>query len=181
MSNKLLIVFIIAGIVLSIAVRLMPHLPNFTPVGALALFAGVYLARRYWWGLAAPLVILVFSDIVIGTYDVKIMAAVYGSFLVYGLFGLAIAKRKSAGTVLLSAFGGAAAFYLITNFAVWAFSGMYPLTLQGLFLSYEMALPFLKYTLFGDLVFVGVFFGAYELSLQIVKFYAKKIYAIEQF
>jgi hypothetical protein len=51
------------------------------------------------------------------------------------------------------------AFFALSNFAVWAFSGMYPLTAQGLAECYIVALPFLDKTVMGDLFWTGVLFG----------------------
>jgi hypothetical protein len=139
-------------------------MPNFTPVGALALFVGAYLAPKYRWGLLLPLLLIFVSDLFIGFYDLKLMAVVYGSFLVYTGLGMLVAKRKSIATVFLGSMGGATLFYLTTNFAVWAFSSWYPHSVSGLLLSYTLALPFFKYTILGDLFFTGVLFGAYELA-----------------
>ena len=51
-------------------------------------------------------------------------------------------------------------FYVVTNFAVWAFSGMYSHDMSGLVQCYAMALPFLKYTVACDLLWAGGLFGA---------------------
>ena len=59
--------------------------------------------------------------------------------------------------------GSSLAFFLGTNFAHWAVTGQYPISLSGLSACYLAALPFLKYTLAGDLVFSGVLFGAAAL------------------
>src|SRR5688500_13083380 len=37
---------LITAIVAAAALRLVPHPPNFTPIGAMALFSGAYLGRR---------------------------------------------------------------------------------------------------------------------------------------
>ena len=50
-------------------------------------------------------------------------------------------------------------FFLLSNGAVWAFSGMYPLTGQGLTQCYIAALPFLDKTVLGDLFWTAVLFG----------------------
>lgn len=160
--KRFLIFFLVAIAVASVAARLLPHAPNFTPVGALALFAGAYLASKYRIGLLLPLLVMFISDLAIGFYDVKLMAVVYGSFLVYGVIGMVVIKQKSAQAVLLGSIGGAVFFYVATNFAVWAFSPWYSHNLQGLLFSYEMALPFFRFTLAGDLFFSALFFGAYE-------------------
>jgi hypothetical protein len=58
-------------------------------------------------------------------------------------------------------------FFVITNFAVWAFSGMYPKTAFGLGEAYFLAIPFFRNTILGDLFYNGVFFGVYNLLLNI--------------
>jgi len=50
-------------------------------------------------------------------------------------------------------------FFLLSNGAVWAFSGMYPLTWQGLTQCYAAALQFLDKTVLGDLFWTAVLFG----------------------
>lgn len=167
MSQRFLIIFLLLAVGLSVGVRLLPHPPNFTPIAALALFAGVYAARISKWYLFVPLFAMALSDVLIGTYEWKIMAVVYGSFFVVGLIGLLAAKRKNTGTVILGALGGSMLFYIATNFAVWAFTPMYPATLEGLAMSYAMALPFFRNMVLGDLFYTGLFFGAYELALAL--------------
>jgi hypothetical protein len=68
------------------------------------------------------------------------------------------------------------AFFLITNFAVWAFFSWYPHTFAGLVSCFTLALPFFRNTLLGDLVYSGIFFGAYELMLFLA---AKRVTAKE--
>ena len=160
--------FTFIALATTVAVRLLPHIPNFTPLGAFALFVGVFVARKHWWGLLLPLLAMFLSDLFIGFYDFKLMAVVYGSFLTYTGFGILVAKRKSITTVLLGSIGGATLFYLVTNFAVWAFSTWYPHTVSGLLLSYTLALPFFKYTILGDLFFTSVLFGVYELAAYLL-------------
>ena len=48
------------------------------------------------------------------------------------------------------------AFFLLSNAAVWAFSGMYPPNWQGLTQCYIAALPFLDKTVLGDLFWTVV-------------------------
>ena len=50
-------------------------------------------------------------------------------------------------------------FFVASNFAVWAFSGMYSLDFAGLTQCYVAALPFLQNTVAGDLFWSGVLFG----------------------
>lgn len=168
-KNALLAGSVFLILAIALAGRLVPHPPNFAPIGALALFAGLYLANKSRWALLLPLGAMFLTDLAIGFYDAKLMLVVYGSFLFYGIFGYFIKDQKSLGTVTLATLAGSFLFYLTTNFAVWAFSPWYPPDLSGLMLSYFMALPFLKYTLLGDLFFTGVFVGGYELALAVLR------------
>jgi hypothetical protein len=166
-KEKLFLILLILLGAVSVLLRLAPHMPNFTPIGALSLFAGLYATRKRW--LLAPIAVMLVSDAMIGFYDWKLMAAVYGSFLVYTLLGRIIRNNKSFAAVGGITFAGALFFYLTTNFAVWAFGNWYPHTIQGLILNYELALPFFRNTLLGDLFYAGVFMGSYELA---AKFFA---------
>jgi hypothetical protein len=150
----------------AVFLRLLPHIPNFAPIGALALFAGMYATNKSW--LLAPLAAMIVSDFIIGFDKWQITAVIYGSFLVYALLGIVVKNNKSLLTTVGGTFAGALFFYISTNFAVWAFSGIYPHTLQGLILCYEMALPFFRGTLMGDLFYVVAFVGAYELAYKLL-------------
>ena len=177
MGRYLLVSFVLLMAGAVVLTRLLPHPPNFTPVGALALFAGMYITQKTKWGLLVPLVVLFTTDIFIGTYEWKLMAVVYLSFLAYVGIGALVAKKKHIATVLAGTLGGATLFYLTTNFAVWALnSAAYEPTLAGLMASYTMALPFFKFTLLGDVFFVAVFIGSYELAVRYVfkESFAKK-------
>lgn len=169
MDKRFLLGFIFLAFITALAVRLLPHIPNFTPVGAFALFVGVFVARKHWWGFLFPLVAMFLSDLFLGFYDLKLMAVVYASFLAYTGLGMLIAKRVSTPAILLGSIGGAVVFYLITNFAVWLFSSWYPHTISGLLLSYTLALPFFKYTLLGDLFFTSILFGVYQFAVHLIR------------
>lgn len=153
------IFMIISGVV----ARLLPHLPNFTPIAATALFGGVYLKKRY--ALIIPLAAMFISDIFIGFHSM--MPYVYGSFVLTGLIGMYLRTHKNVQNVSAAALVSSILFFLITNFGVWA-GGMYTRDLSGLWQSYVMAIPFFKNTLLGDLFYTGAFFGAYELVKMIV-------------
>jgi hypothetical protein len=159
-------------VLIGVSLRFLPHPPNFTPILAIALFGGFYFSRRT--ALILPIAAMVISDIFIGYYELKLMAAVYGSFLLCVVLGFWLKKNKKWYTVLGGSILGALLFFLITNFAVWAFTPWYAKTFSGLIQSYLMALPFFKNTLLGSLFYVTVFFGAYEMSEGWIK---KKIRA----
>lgn len=140
--------------------RLLPHPANFAPIGAIALFGGIYLPKRL--ALIAPLGAMILSDLFIGFYSLPIMLSVYASFTLMNLIGFWVRERKRFSTVLGGTLLGSILFYLITNAAVWAFGTMYPPTFQGLLQSYIMAIPFFRNSLFGDLFYMGLLVGSYE-------------------
>ncbi len=142
--------------------RLLPHPPNVTPVIAMALVGGIYLDRRI--SLVVPLAALFLSDLILGFHG--LMAYVYGSVLLISLLGIAIRRRKNAVTMLGGSLAGSLLFFLITNAGVWLRGGgrVYPMTIDGLMLSYTLAIPFFRNAVFGDLLFVTVLAGLFELS-----------------
>ncbi|MDO8435315.1 MAG: hypothetical protein Q7S89_01375 [bacterium] len=154
--------FIIAIVLITFIVimRLIPHPANVAPVAAAALFAGVYLSKR--WALVVPLIAMLVSDLAIGTYEPIIMLSVYGCFAFSVVLGMWVRRNKNALTVVTASLGGSIVFFLVTNFAVWAVGSWYPHTLAGFLTNYTLALPFFRNTLLGDLFFVGAFFGAAE-------------------
>ena len=46
------------------AMRLVPHIPNFTPVAALALFGGARFEKKFW-DFALPLTAMLLSDVLL--------------------------------------------------------------------------------------------------------------------
>ncbi|OQB14882.1 MAG: hypothetical protein BWY16_00146 [Candidatus Omnitrophica bacterium ADurb.Bin205] len=151
-------------ILIGILLRFMPHADNFTPVAAIALFAGAYLKRRH--AIIVPLALMAVSDIFIGVHNVLIFT--WGSFVLASFLGLFIRKNKSflriTGMSLLSSL----VFFIVTNFGVWAM-GWYPPTLAGLVNCYIMGLPFLRDFTVSTLLYSAVFFTAYEVIARRVK------------
>ncbi len=149
-------------ILIGVGLRLLSHPPNFTPIAAIALFGGVYFSRKTAFIL--PLAAMVVSDVFIGHYEPLLMVAVYGSFLLCVVLGFWLKKHKKWQTIGLAAISCSVLFFIITNFAVWAFTPWYMKTLPGLIQCYLMALPFFRNSLLGDLFYVTLFFGFYELA-----------------
>ena len=93
----------------------------------------------------------------------------WGSFVLIGIIGWIVKKRKNLLTVISGTLAGSVLFYLVTNFAVWAFTPLYDKTGSGLIQCYTMAIPFFRNTVLGDLFYVGVFFGVFELVKYLIK------------
>jgi len=148
-------------LILGVLTRFLPHMANFTAIGAIALFGGLYLPKK--WAVIAPVTIMFASDIFIGFYSWQIMTSVYIGFIIMGLIGLKIRKNKKFSTVLGGTLVGSAIFFLLTNLAVWIFGTMYTHNLSGLMQSYYMALPFFRNSLMGNLFYATLLVGGYEL------------------
>jgi len=154
----------------AIAVRLLPHPGNMTPLGATALFGGAKIARP--WNYLAPLLILFLTDLVLGFH--ALMPYVYGCFILSVWLSERFLKQSATTKKLaLLATANALIFFLITNFAVWLDGHLYPPTLAGLVESYTMGLPFFRNMLVGDLGYTIGIFSLYawaEKSLPVQQF-----------
>lgn len=149
-----LVVFLIG---FDVAARTLLHTPNVSPVAASALFAGVMLRHRSL-ALAVPLAAMAIADSVSGFYDWRVMAVVYAAMALPALAGM-LARTRAFRVVLPTMLACSLVFFLSTNLAVWAFSGMYSLDASGLTQCYAAALPFLKWTVAGDLFWTAALFG----------------------
>jgi hypothetical protein len=175
MSNRTKILLAAAIIIAAAASRLVKHPFNFTPVAAMALFAGCYLQRR--WAVVLPLAAMFVSDYFIGFYDWQVMASVYVGIALAFFVGWYLRNRVKWYSVISAALISSLAFFVLTNFAVWAFFTWYPHTWAGLVSCFTLALPFFRNTFIGDLVYSSVFFGAYELVLRLA---AQKVIVTEK-
>jgi hypothetical protein len=160
-------VAIVAALVgLNVAARLLPHAPDFTPVAASALFAASVLRVRAL-SIVVPLAGMILADAWLGFYDLRIMAAVYGTLMLPAC--AAWLSRRWRRPVLIAPvlLSSSVSFFLVTNFAVWAFSPMYAANAAGLLKCYIAALPFLQNTICGDLFWGIVLFGGYWLAQNV--------------
>jgi hypothetical protein len=148
-------------ILLAAALRIAPHPWNFTPVGAMALFAGASIKDRRL-AFLFPLLALFVGDIFIGFH--KLIPIVYASFLLNVAIGLWLRDPRTVARISLATLLGAIQFFLITNFAVWQFLGGYPHTAPGLLTCYIAGIPFFWNTLAGDALYATLLFGSFALA-----------------
>jgi hypothetical protein len=133
-------------------------MPNFVPITAIALFSGRYFKRAYAYLI--PLGAMFVSDMFLGFSDVTFY--VYFSLLLTALLGYLMQKKFNYKRLAITTFGSSFLFFLITNFGVWQ-AGWYGHTLNGLITCYEMAIPFFRNSLLGDIFYTAVFFGSFEI------------------
>ncbi len=147
-----------AIILLAVFARLVPHSPNFAPIGGLALFSGSKFKKNI--ALLIPIAAMVISDFFLGFHNTIIY--VYISFILTVFIGRLIRNNKWQSLALAS-LTSSVLFFLITNFGVWAVSGsMYPKTIDGLWQSYIMGLPFFRNTLLSDFFYTFSFFYGFR-------------------
>lgn len=152
----------LALVLFGVGWRLMPHLPNFAPVSAIALLGGATLSRRN--AIWLPLAIMAISDLFIGFYQG--FEWTWISIVLVATLGMAIKRLSLSWRISIGAIGGSILFFVVSNFGVWLTSGMYSHTLIGLVNCYTLALPFFRMTLLSDIVFVSVLLMSAEYAVS---------------
>ncbi len=158
------IIWVSAIILLAALTRLLPHPPNVTPIGAMALVGGAYLPSLPL-AFMIPLIAMFISDLFIGFHAT--MPFVYAAFLIGVLIGRTL-HQWNWKKLLLSSLSFSILFFLITNFGVWIMYDYYPKSLQGLLLCYTAALPFFTYEALGTLFYSTILFFGIEVLKRYV-------------
>lgn len=160
---------VISLILVAAASRLLPHWPNFVPVGAMALFGAAALPKR-WLAVIVPVLAFYLSDLVLNN---TLYAEYYegfhwginywttGAIVLMTVLGMGLLRNAKFSWLKIggAAVGATLVFFLITNFGVWASGTMYPKSGAGLIAAYAAGLPFLLNSLLANLLFSGVLFG----------------------
>jgi hypothetical protein len=167
-------------IVLALFYRLLPTIDmawaNFPPMMALAFCGAVYFRDKRYWLL--PFIGLCLTDLYInwfyareyhyhmelGGYLARIACFAAGIGL-----GAWVSRRKSWLWLLNGSLVGAVLFYFVTNTQSWFGDAFYAKTLAGWWQCMTVGHPeypptifFFRNTLFGDLMFTGLFAGVME-------------------
>ena len=160
-------------IILVMCSRIVPHIWNFTPVGAVCLFGSAYFEKK-WQAYFVPLFAIWASDIYMNNviygqnntftlfYDGfywQYIAYILIIFIAAFLFQKINVVRVLGGSLLATFL-----FFFISNFGVWVGSGMYAKTLLGLIECYIAAIPFLWATFTSDLLYSSVLFGSFSFA-----------------
>lgn len=146
-ENLLKIAYIFLILFLS---RIIKHPPNFTPVISMAIMLPIFF-RDFKYSFIIFLISIFVSDVFIGFYDGMLF-----NYLVY--FGIYLSSflilRKSINKkIILLSISCPVLFFVLSNFYVWLFSGIYNLSFSGLLQCYVMAIPFFQYTLLSTVFF----------------------------
>ena len=169
-TRTIVLIFIIIAVAI---MRLLTYkyqvMSNFTPVGAVAIFGGVYFTDK-WKAYAVVLLTLILSNVVIDYFRtgqwVLLSRDSFWMCLCFGIivFVGTLIKKMNVVNVLLILLAPVLIHWLIMDLP-WVYSvGFYPKTLGGYFESLNAAIPFEKNMLLGDLVFGLILFGGFELA-----------------
>ncbi len=137
----------------------IPHIWNFTAVGALAVFSGAQFGDKKL-AFIMPLAAMALSDLFIGN---GFSLLVYAGFLAMVMCGFIIRKKAGVLNITLASVLSAVVFYLITNFSFFYPATLYPRNMGGIIQSYIAAVPFLNNMLIGNLIYSAVLFGSFYL------------------
>lgn len=167
-------IIIVALIILAALSRLMPHAPNFTPIGGIALFGAAYFTKKYW-AFIIPFLALWASDLILNNvvyaqyFDgfVFFSNSFYWTIAAFAAIVLIVSSTKllkkiKPANLLGSSLIASVVFFLVSNFGAWTSSLIYPKTGAGLMACYTAGIPFFWNTLAGDLFYVAMLFGVYE-------------------
>jgi hypothetical protein len=163
------ILLVVGLILIAAGSRLLPHWPNFVPVGAMALFGAAALPKR-WLAVIVPVLAFYLSDL---TLNNTLYAEYYegfhwginywttGAIVFMVILGMGLLRNTKFSWPKIggAAVGATLVFFLVTNFGVWASGMMYPKSGAGLMAAYTAGLPFLLNSLLANLLFSGVLFG----------------------
>lgn len=171
MMKKYISLFWIAAIMIFLAalLRLVIYPANFSPVIAMALFAGAVIKDKKY-ALALPLFAMFISDIGFQISGIDIGFWGWGQLIGYGILAIIVLggsaiKKISIFRVLGFAIGSSLLFYLISNASVWLFDsyGMYARNWAGFKQCMIAGIPFIKNTMAATVLFSAVLFGSYYL------------------
>lgn len=146
--------------------RVLPHPPNFVPVGATSVFAGARLPA--WQAYLIPVALMAATDpLLYAMHGMPFSFAsrlfIYASFLISVAIGRSLRGTENAGRIGAALFVSSLQFFLISNFGTWlgmdSSMSMYPHTAAGLVACYVAALPFFGWTVLSDFAYGAVFFA----------------------
>lgn len=147
------------------------EIPNFSPIGAIALMSGAYIGKKLW-AVALPLLALFLADILImGTSPIYqdyfwtdgMFFTYLGFFLIVGI-GVLIKRRLNLVSVLGGSLAAALVFYIFSNFGSFLFLPQYAKNVSGLVEAYLNGVPFFRATLISQVLFSVILYYAYNWS-----------------
>ena len=174
----------VAGIIATVAffrvirATLLPELPNFSPVMAMAFCGGLFLPGLQAWLL--PLAVIAVSDIALSVcLGYPPFGA--GQFAAWACLLIAVGSGRwlarwpqlKSSALIAVVTSNALIFYLVTNAASWALEPSYPRDFGGLVQALTTGLPgypptwqFFRNALVSDFLFVALILGVRHFAVR---------------
>lgn len=164
-------------VLLCVVFRVVPHPPNYAPVGATAVFAGRTMPPLFGVGLVvlgmflgdAALAWMHGYPLVSG-----VTPFVYGGFVAQWSLGRVLRRRRFGAVI--AALLGSIAFFMLSNFGVWAAGNFYSHDAAGLSSCFVAAIPFFGATVLGDLIWTLILTAAHAALAR--RFPAKAVASV---
>ena len=163
MKNHKYIFLAVTTIIVLSLFRLIPHPPNFTPILAISVFAGIKFKDNLFSYLV-PVFAMLVSDAIIGFHS--------GMIIIYSAIVLSAFVSRRFNTINTSVLGSCILFFLITNFQVWLMSPSYSKSLNGILECYTLGIPFFGMTLLSTFFYSYILFYSFTF-LSKIKTYQK--------
>ena len=173
--NRQITIALVIMIATSALYRVMPGRPlGFAPQIAIALFSGSLFASNKKYSFLLPILSIFISDLIYQALYVNGLSSIQGFYAgqlenyiliaattVFG-FGLQNSKPSKFMLAFLSA---PTAYFLVSNFLVWAQGGGYhhAFTATGFIQTMADGLPFYPYSVVSTIVFGAVLFGGFRV------------------
>lgn len=153
-----------------VLIRVFFNIPNFNPLGAVALMGGILFGRNIW-AFIIPIGALLLGDVLLGlsspTYAEYLFSStfffVYASFVLIIGLGITLAKKPNATKVLGGSLAAAVLFFLVSNAGAWITLNIYAKDFSGLLAAYEAGIPFFRSTLVSQVLFSLGIYVVYSL------------------
>ena len=173
MKRKELILLAVVAVFITALSKYFIEIPNFSPIGAIALMSGAFISRKLW-AFILPLAALFLADILImGTSPIYQdyfwtdgMFFTYVGFILTVGVGILISRKVSLVSVLGGGLAAALIFFLFSNFGAFLFLGQYAKNWGGLMEAYANGIPFFRSTLISQLLFSVALYYAYSWSTR---------------
>lgn len=167
-----------ALLVIGIIGRVIPHPPNFTPIGGIIIFSMLSLENRFL-KFFIPILVFWVSDLIINNITLPLTYPQYyqgfqlfGNWSIYlALFSIMLGLKlflnnRKKYLIPRSSLIAATLFFLITNFGVWLGSSFYPPTFSGFLICLGAGVPFFGNNLLSTLIYSYVLIMGYDLIFE---------------
>jgi hypothetical protein len=169
MKQRTTLVLIAVAMILAAAMSRIAFYPlNFSPVIAMALFAGAVIKDKKL-AFILPLAAMFLSDVLFEITNIAPGFWGWGQLIGYGIFALITVlgfNLKKINVLNVAGFSviSSLIFFFLSNSSVWLLSSnYYAPNFTGFTECLAAGIPFLKNGIAADLVYSAVFFGGYVL------------------